>query len=58
MAPQIIMLSIVLLNLLISAHLHGKPKKEKNYNFFVNLIAYSIQLGIMYWGGFFDVFFK
>jgi hypothetical protein len=57
MAPQIIYLSVLLISLLISANQHGKPK-EGNYNFWTNLLAYTIGFIIVAAGGFFDVFFN
>ena len=52
MLPQIILLSLVLIGLLITANLHGKERP--NYNFWLSLISNVITLAILYWGGFFD----
>lgn len=49
----IIYLVLVGLNLLAGAYLHGKPKKDK-YNFFTTVLAYSISLALLYFGGFFN----
>jgi hypothetical protein len=50
---QIILLSIVGLNLLISSYLHGKPK-EGNHSVFVSIIGTILHLILLYFGGFFD----
>jgi len=50
---QIILLSIVGLNLLISSYLHGKPK-EGNHSVFVSIIGTILHLTLLYFGGFFD----
>jgi hypothetical protein len=54
--PQITYLMIVFLNLLLSAHLHDKPRS--NENFWITLIANVILSLLIYSGGFFDIFFK
>lgn len=51
-APQIIMLIFSLISLLYSANRHGKPKESKE-NFISTFISVSLQLAILYWGGFF-----
>lgn len=51
-APQIIMLAIDVVSLAVAAVHHGEPKEE-NYNVFISLIAFAIQLAILTWGGFF-----
>lgn len=51
--PQIILLSLIGLNLLISSYLHGKPK-EGNYSVFVSIVGVTIHLTLLYFGGFFD----
>ena len=50
---QIILLSLIGLNLLISSYLHGKPK-EGNHSVFVSIIGAVIHLSLLYFGGFFD----
>jgi hypothetical protein len=55
--PQILYLILVGLALGIIATHHGKPKTG-NENFGVSLIAVLIQIGLMLWGGFFNVFFS
>ena len=57
MTAQIIYLVLLFVGLLIEANQHGKDKKGK-HNFFTSFIAMTIQIGLMYWGGFFDIFFK
>lgn len=57
MTAQIILLTLFLISLLINANQHGKPKTG-NYNFWYPAISLTIMLGLLYWGGFFDVFFK
>jgi hypothetical protein len=56
MFPQIIYLILVFFGLLLSAHRHGKPKKGTE-NFFEYSVAVVCGLTLLYWGGFFDVFF-
>jgi hypothetical protein len=55
-APQIIYFFFVLFGMLMTANKHGKPQSP--YNFWTTLISVLIQASIMYWGGFFNVFFK
>ena len=50
--PQIILLSLLGLQLLITAHYHGKPRDGK-HNIFVKLIDAGILLWILSAGGFF-----
>ena len=54
--PQIIYLLLCLIGLLWSAYKHGKP--QDNYNFWISLIAQLIGTALVFWGGFFSVFFK
>ena len=51
-APQIIYLSITLLNLLITAYMHGKPRTDK-YNIFVTILSTTVGLMLLTLGGFF-----
>ena len=51
-APQITILTMIAINLLLSAHLHGKEKQEK-HNFWVKFINAIILISILYWGNFF-----
>jgi hypothetical protein len=57
MAPQIITLVLIFVNLLLMANFHGKEKEGK-HNFWTSLAAQSITVLILYWGGYFDCFFK
>ena len=57
MIPQIIYLLIIFIGLLIASNEHGKDKKGK-HNFWTTLIAASLVLYLLYWGGFFDVILK
>jgi hypothetical protein len=56
MLPQIIYLCLALLGLGISMAKHGQSKS--NYHFGVDLISSLLVLGLLYWGGFFNAFFK
>ena len=49
--PQIICIVTIGLNLLITAHLHGKDKDK--HNIFTTLINAGFTIGLLYWGGFF-----
>ena len=51
-APQIICLVLVGINLLLSAYLHGKPKRGTE-NFFVALVGQAGMVALLWWGGFF-----
>jgi hypothetical protein len=57
MAPQIIIVLLWFVSLLLTAYLHGKPKTDK-HNIFSSLIATLINFLLLWWGGFFDVWFK
>ena len=50
--PQIILLSLVALNLLATAYLHGKPRTG-NFNIFGALVNAGILIWILVAGGFF-----
>ena len=49
---QILMIIILGTNLLLGAHLHGKPKTG-DYDFGVTIISVLIFTFILYFGGFF-----
>jgi len=49
--PQIIVLVIYVINLLVSANRHGKPRTPDN--FWTDLVALIIMVGLLLWGGFF-----
>jgi hypothetical protein len=51
-APQIIIIVIYAANLLMAAHIHGKQESSKR-SFWTSLLADSIILGLLIWGGFF-----
>ena len=57
MIPQIIYFILVLISWMTISYLHGKPK-EGNYNIFVTILSTLINMGLLFWGGFFDCFFK
>ena len=57
MTAQIILLSMFLISGFIQANRHGKPKKGKE-SFWQWLIAFVINLLLLYFGGFFDCFIK
>lgn len=49
---KVILICIYGGGLLISAHEHGKYKTKK-HSFWETLIAVAIELGLLWWGGFF-----
>ena len=51
--PQIIMIIVFGLNLGISIAKNGEPR-EDTYNFWITLIGTIINVGLLYWGGFFS----
>jgi hypothetical protein len=57
MIPQIILVSIWFIGLLIVTRMHGVKILYK-YNFFTFTLSKAIIVGLLYWGGFFDVWFK
>lgn len=50
---QIIMLSIMMLNIDITLAKHGE-RYEKEYNFPLTLFAVIMNIGLLTWGGFFS----
>ena len=50
--PQIIVIVLYILSLGLALGKHGQPRNDK-YNFGVTLIATSIMIALLYWGGFF-----
>jgi hypothetical protein len=56
MAPQIMYLVLVGINLLLTANLHGKERSP--YNFWFTLIGTGLGILLFYWGGFFDAMIK
>lgn len=57
MIPQLIYLSLIFIGLLLNAHMHNKPRKGE-YSFWMSFLNAVINLSLLYFGGFFDVFFK
>jgi len=57
MVPQIVYLLLMALGLGIAMERHGKPKADK-YNFTIDLISTALSAALLWWGGFFNVFFK
>jgi len=53
-AAQITMLVIIGLNLLLSAHLHGKLREKPYHNFWIDVFSLMILVGLLLWGGFFN----
>lgn len=51
--PAIIMIVLFALSLGSNLVMHGKPK-EGNYNFGIALVSCAIQVGLLWWGGFFN----
>lgn len=56
MAPQIIYLALVFIEMLLVAYLHGKPRKP--YNFWDSFIGFAITITLLAWGGFFAPLFN
>lgn len=50
--PQIVYLSLTFITLLLSANLHGSPRKG-TVNLFIALTVHALNIGLLYWGGFF-----
>jgi hypothetical protein len=50
---QIILLSILGINLMIESYKHGKVKEGK-HNVFIAIVGVFIHLVLLYFGGFFD----
>lgn len=51
-APQIIIVIMYALSLGIEIQRHGEPKHGRE-NAWVTLVVIAINLGLLYWGGFF-----
>jgi len=56
MKAQILYLILTVFGLGITLAKHGEPRDP--YNFWGTLLSTAMLLGILYWGGFFDCFFK
>lgn len=50
-APQITFIVLATIGGTVSLVNHGKPKGD--YNFIAWLVAAGIEIGVLYWGGFF-----
>lgn len=50
--PEIIILAIYGLNVVFAISNHGKVRVGK-YNGFVTLALLALEIGLLYWGGFF-----
>lgn len=57
MAPQIIYIVIIIINLINAGYRHGKPKEGTN-NLWIDLTSIAIAIALLTWGGFFDVLFN
>ena len=59
MIPQIIVLVLWVLNLILTGINHGKYKTKwgKKDNIWLTSISILITASLLYWGGFFNVFF-
>ena len=51
-APQVIMLSVLLINIATEAAVHGEPRTG-NHNVWYALIGSAINVAILTWGGFY-----
>jgi hypothetical protein len=56
MIPQILFIIIVMLGAGVTIAKHGEPQKP--HNIVTTLIAQVIMHGLLFWGGFYDCFFK
>lgn len=57
MTAQIIVIGINILTAGIYLARHGEPRNEE-YNFWLYMLGSVISNALLYWGGFYDVFFK
>ncbi len=51
--PQTILLTVMFVNLGVVLAYHGRPMNTK-HNFFMALFVAVLNLGLLYWGGFFS----
>ena len=56
MIPQLIFLGLIGLSLGYDLARHGKEKETGKVNVWTSLWAKLIFIGLLWWGGFFDVF--
>ena len=52
-APQIIMLCLFVFNLAINMAKHGEVKEGEKYNAGTTFLAIMLDVGLLWWGGFF-----
>lgn len=57
MIPQIIILVLWFFRLTVHMSKHGEPMDQK-YNAGATFFWMVVMLGLYYWGGFFDIFWK
>jgi hypothetical protein len=50
-APQIVLIVLIFVSLILSAHDHGKPRKPDN--FWISLVSAALMLLLLWWGRFF-----
>lgn len=55
--PQIIWFILAGANLAVNLVRHGEPR-EDNYNIWTSLISFVVACVLLYFGGFFNVFFR
>ena len=51
-APQLVLLGIITAGLGLDLARNGQPKEGK-HSFWITAISSAIQIGLLYWGGFF-----
>ena len=52
-APEIIMIGIYIFALAVDMTRHGESKMDETYNAGTTFIAILINIGLLWWGGFF-----
>jgi phage-related holin len=55
MIPQLIFLFLITIGLGTQISKHGEQKKSNTYNGWIGIVNYIITLGLLYWGGFFNL---
>lgn len=50
---KILLIGLYVVALMLAANQHGKYRTGKN-NFWVSLIATALEIGLLWWGGFFS----
>ena len=58
MIPQLIYIAMTFIGVGMVISKHGEPKKNPNYNAGESIFASAIIWVLLYWGGFFDGFFR